>query len=283
MNWLLQHMNILVVVLIFGMSALGSIIRWAQRQAAEQKLKRAAEQREIDALRRGEAPRPGVLQSIPPVPTAERDQTEQRRRDQLAELRRRAAARQREQTAPTQLRTPPSAPSTPSPAGGSALEMLLGLPPGTLTGNAPGNAPGNAGGTSTPGGTALPPARVPGPRPARTPRPSPASGSTGRPATSPRSALPAPPAFPGATPQQPPRRKPKPVAPRPPQPDPALDAPASLPYARESSASAFGPRAAPRSRLSALLKAQPSDLHRLVVMSELLRPPPSLRSGNEPQ
>lgn len=102
-------------------------------QAEKRRLQQAQQRAELEMLRTGRtietsSDSPGAR------PTQSRD-NEERRREELAELRRRAAARRSPQTQ-TQSRDPIQAP-TPTPARSPApnpLELLLGLPPGTTTG-----------------------------------------------------------------------------------------------------------------------------------------------------
>jgi hypothetical protein len=113
-GWLLNNPQVIVVLLIFG----GSALQWLLKTIAEQKAARQRqleiEQRELELLRTGR-------EAAPPMGVPR----EFSREAELAELRRRAQAR--------------ADPGMPMPTGQPAgqpnpLEILLGLPPGSTSG-----------------------------------------------------------------------------------------------------------------------------------------------------
>ncbi len=117
--------------LIFVLAVVGfSFLRWLFQQIAAQTEKRrqqqAIERDQLEALRTGRAP---SVQAQSDTQSAEQEafETEARRREELAELRRRAAARRGALKSGPQVRVPGG--QAPSP-----LEILLGLPPGATTG-----------------------------------------------------------------------------------------------------------------------------------------------------
>lgn len=121
MGWLLNNPQIIVVLLIFG----GSALQWLLKTIAEQKAARQRqleiEQRELELLRTGREPAPPM--GVP---------VEFSREAELAELRRRAQARAEQSS--REERVDPGMPMPQPTAQPNPLEILLGLPPGSTSG-----------------------------------------------------------------------------------------------------------------------------------------------------
>lgn len=117
--------QLIFVLVVVGFSVLKWLFQQISAQAEKRRRQQAIDRDELEALRTGRDPSPKA-----DTAAAEQDSRDQeaRRREELAELRRRAAARRGSPgQAPRQAKT--SAGAAPS-----ALEVLLGLPPGTTTG-----------------------------------------------------------------------------------------------------------------------------------------------------
>ncbi len=121
MGWLLNNPQIIVVLLIFG----GSALQWLLKTIAEQKAARQRqleiEQRELESLRTGREPAPPM--GVP---------AEFSREAELAELRRRAQARAEQSS--REERVDPGMPMPQPTSQPNPLEVLLGLPPGSTSG-----------------------------------------------------------------------------------------------------------------------------------------------------
>ncbi|HEX8878033.1 MAG TPA: hypothetical protein VF777_14890 [Phycisphaerales bacterium] len=120
MNFLLNNMQLVVILLVVG----GSMLQWIFKTLAEQRAVRRArlemQQRELEALRTGREPAPPM--GVP---------AEFSREAELEELRRRAQARAEQ--ASREERVDPGMPM-PQPTQPNPLEILLGLPPGSTSG-----------------------------------------------------------------------------------------------------------------------------------------------------
>ncbi|MGH7242235.1 MAG: hypothetical protein ACREJD_02320 [Phycisphaerales bacterium] len=114
----------LIAVLIFvGASVAQGLFKYLAAQAEKRRVQQAQQRSELEILRTG--------RTSQAMPKAEAADGEARRREELAELRRRAAARREPQTsAPTQ----PQKQQTNRPTAATPLEILLGLPPGATSG-----------------------------------------------------------------------------------------------------------------------------------------------------
>lgn len=145
------------ILVVAGLSFVQWLFKHLAAQAEKRRLQQAQQRAELEMLRTGK----NIESSdeAEPRPGRARD-NEERRREELAELRRRATARRTPQTQaqpPQQTKVQGQVESqsqTPKPSRSPApnpLEILLGLPPGTMTG-----------GTVSPA-----PARTPRPRPQR--------------------------------------------------------------------------------------------------------------------
>lgn len=185
-QWLMNHSQVLIFVLIFGFSALSWVMRKLQEQSIKRRREQAEQARQMEMLRTGRDPatgeavraQPGVVPqaSMPAPPQGRPVDAETLRQRQLQELRRRARERARQQ--PT--------------GGGVVLSPVPQAPPQFPT-RAPSNAPGRSPSRS-PSGTMQPtpfpagtypprqaPSRPAAPRPAQ-PKATPARQAPKRPA-----------------------------------------------------------------------------------------------------
>lgn len=128
--------QILLILVVVGFSFLQWLFKHLSAQAEKRRVQQAQQRAELDMLRTGRTAEP-TERSAPADSDA-------RRREELAELRRRAQAR-REPQAEVQT-TPSEQPTRPTQA--TPLEILLGLPPGTTSGGTV--SPTSKRGTGTP-------------------------------------------------------------------------------------------------------------------------------------
>lgn len=126
--------QILVILVVVGFSALQWLFKHLAAQAEKRRLQQAKQRAELDMLRTGRTTEASEQSS--PI------DSDARRREELAELRRRAQARREPENSPTEQT---NRPSTATP-----LEILLGLPPGTTSGGTVSPTPSRGSGTPRP-------------------------------------------------------------------------------------------------------------------------------------
>jgi hypothetical protein len=122
-GWLLNNPQVIVVLLIFGGSALQWLLKTIAEQRAARQRKLEIDQRELESLRTGR-------EAAPPMGVP----AEFSREAELAELRRRAQARAERTSGEDRVD-----PGMPMPTGQrteqpNQLEILFGLPPGSTSG-----------------------------------------------------------------------------------------------------------------------------------------------------
>ncbi|MBX3388311.1 MAG: hypothetical protein KF691_02520 [Phycisphaeraceae bacterium] len=118
------------ILIVAGFSFLQWLFKVLAAQAEKRRFQHAQQRAELEMLRTGKSVESSDEPEARPSPARD---NEDRRRQELAELRRRAAARRTPQPqSQTQAQT--QTPKSTRPPAPNPLEILLGLPPGTTTG-----------------------------------------------------------------------------------------------------------------------------------------------------
>lgn len=136
MNWIMNNLQLLIVLAFILLPAIRGIGVWLQQQAAKNKAEAERRRRADEALRTGrasvEAPSAPPERAMAPSPDTDDREEESfaaRRRRQLEELRRREElARQRREAAARQRGTPSRAERAPAPPSAVAAPPVTAVP-----------------------------------------------------------------------------------------------------------------------------------------------------------